>query len=156
MSGSGALSGVYSVSDVKSIVAYAANRGVRVIPELDTPAHSLSWGQSPSQKDMVVQCASGGYGQFDPTVDLTYQVMDDVLLQANATFLDNYIHFGGDEVDLNCWERKPSIKQFMIKNNIPSYYELEIYFRQKQKKLWRSFSNKKVIYWANEDIDLPL
>lgn len=42
-------------------------------------------------------------------------------------------------------------------NNISDFKSLSIYFRQKQKKLWRTISpNKKVIYWANEDIDLPV
>lgn len=45
----------------------------------------------------------------------------------------------------------------MGNNNITDYKSLSIYFRQVQKQVWRKISaNKKVIYWANEAIDLPV
>jgi len=44
----------------------------------------------------------------------------------------------------------------MKQNNISDYYGLSVNFRQREKKLWRTLSKKKVIYWANEDIDLPM
>ena len=39
----------------------------------------------------------------------------------NSSFDDPYIHFGGDEVEEDCWDRKPSIKEWMKDNNIPNY-----------------------------------
>ncbi len=45
----------------------------------------------------------------------------------------------------------------MNRNNISTYKDLAIDFRRREKRLWRSLNGKrKVIYWANEDIDLPL
>lgn len=90
-------------------------------------------------------------------MDLTYEVIGDVLAYTNTTFIDSYVHFGGDEIDPSCWDQRPAIKSFMEKNNITTYQGLEIYFRKREKNLWRTINKqKKVIYWANEDIDLPL
>lgn len=75
----------------------------------------------------------------------------------NSTFDDEYVHFGGDEVMYECWGQRQSILDWMAAHNIPDYEALSIYYREQQKSVWREISaKKKVIYWANEDIDLPL
>lgn len=68
------------------------------------------------------------------------------------------MHFGGDEVVYDCWAQRPSIQDYMTANNISDYYNLSVNYRERQKQLYRSQINpkKKVIYWANEEIDLPL
>ena len=56
-----------------------------------------------------------------------------------------------------CWDNRPEIAARMNQMNISDYKSLEIYYRQQQKKIWRQISpTKKAIYWANEEIDLPL
>jgi hexosaminidase len=71
---------------------------VRVIPEFYTPAHTQSWGKSDKYKDIVVKCNKEYQGQFDPTLNLTYEVVNDVMLEVNNKFIDGYAHFGGDEI----------------------------------------------------------
>lgn len=143
----------YTKANVLDIVQYALRKGVRVIPELDTPGHSDSWGRSPELKNIVVNC---GYyqGQFDPTLDQTYDLVRDVLREVNEMFIDPVVHLGGDEVNTNCWNSKPSIKTWMTKNNISTYTALQEYFRKRQKQIWKTFSNKTLTYWANEEIDI--
>ena len=63
-------------------------------------------------------------GQFDPTIDLTWQAVTEVLSYVNDTFDDDYVHFGGDEVLLSCWDQRPSIKAFMEQNGILDYQGL--------------------------------
>lgn len=70
--------------------------------------------------------------------------------EVDGMFIDPVVHFGGDEVQGDCWDKKPSIKEWMNKNNIPNYKALQEYFRERQKKIWKSFSNKTLSYWANE------
>lgn len=90
-------------------------------------------------------------------MNLTWEVVTEVLKYVNTTFTDDYAHFGGDEVVYSCWGNNSKIVDWMKLNNISDTKSLSIYFRQKQKKLWRTISpKKKVIYWANEDIDLPV
>lgn len=150
LSGSGSIGGVYSPEDIASIINYARARAIRVVPEVDTPAHSESWGRSEKYKDITLNCNGKYEGQLDPTLDLTWSVLSNVLSYVNSTFADDYAHFGGDEVVYSCWGNRSSIVSWMKDNNISDYKGLSIYFRQKQKKLWRSISpTKKVIYWAN-------
>ena len=59
---------------------YAFVRGIRVIPELDTPGHAASWGKAPENKDIACTFRSKGYmGPLDVTMAQTYQVLRDVL-----------------------------------------------------------------------------
>jgi hexosaminidase len=75
----------------------------------------------------------------------------------NTTFEDPYVHFGGDEVLAVCWDLKPSIKKWMLENDVATYKDLEAGYRKRQKSLWRNISpTKKTIYWANEVLNLPL
>jgi hexosaminidase len=142
---------------VQEITLYAKMRGVRVVVELDTPAHTESWGRHSQFKDLVLNCNNIYEGQFDPTLNDTYNLVYHVLNYANEAFEDPYIHFGGDEVEYSCWNKKPSIKEWMNENNISDYVSLSKYYRTRQKAVWRTISKtKKSIYWANEAIDLPL
>jgi N-acetyl-beta-hexosaminidase len=107
---------------------------------------------------MTLNCNGIYMGQFDPTLPMTWDVVQKVFTYVNATFDDEYVHFGGDEVVYDCWSQKQNIKDYMVANGIPTYYDLSIDYRRKQKAMFRKeiSPKKKVIYWANEEIDLPL
>lgn len=94
---------MYSEEDVKGIILYARSRGIRVIPEIDTPAHSESWGRSEKYHGITLNCDGNYQGQLNPTLNLTWKVLEGVFGYVNQTFRDDYIHFGGDEVEYDCW-----------------------------------------------------
>jgi len=71
----GKVGGVYSVNDFKTIMNYARVRGIRVVPEIDTPAHTESWGRSLKYKDITINCNGEYEGQFDPTLNKTWEVV---------------------------------------------------------------------------------
>ena len=96
LSENGSIGGVYSQNDLKSIISYGKTRGVRVVPEIDTPGHTLSWGRSSKYGSIALNCNGKYAGQFDPTLDLTWDVVSKVMNYVNSTFDDTYIHFGGD------------------------------------------------------------
>jgi hexosaminidase len=56
LSSYGAVGGIYTENDVKTLIQYAKTRGVRLIPEIDTPAHTQAWGRSPNLADIIVNC----------------------------------------------------------------------------------------------------
>lgn len=123
---------VYSPDDVASVIEYARQRGIRVVPEFDTPGHTRSWGVS--HPELLTPCDSvevGSYGPMDPTKDVTYTFVNNLFTELRRVFQDQFIHLGGDEVDFDCWEYDNNIKSFMESMNITSYSALESYYIQK-------------------------
>ncbi|CAD8158974.1 unnamed protein product [Paramecium octaurelia] len=152
--------GFFTKQDVQEIIEYASIRAVQIIPEVDTPAHVHSWGISPDLQSIVITCDTNikQYGQLDPTLDQTYEVLTSILQDIDDMFHKvQFIHFGGDEASIQCFEQKPSIKEFMTQNGISNYFDLQAYYRKKQKDIWKNQikSQKKIIYWYNKKDQLP-
>lgn len=124
---------IYTSSDVKDIIEFSRQRGIRVVPEFDTPGHTQSWGKSlpilaPCYKDGK---PDGTFGPIDPTKNLTYSVLSDLVKELANVFPDKYIHLGGDEVDFSCWKTNPDIIDFMNKNGYGNdFSRLEQYYVQ--------------------------
>ena len=55
---------------------------------------------------------------------------------------------GGDETLKSCWDKKPSIKQWMAQNNISDYDQLQVYYRQRQLEYLQT--NRTPVYWSNQ------
>ncbi len=105
---------VYTPADMRALVAYAKFRGVRIVPELDGPAHALSWAAGiPSA---VLPCPSNPYNSvLDPTQEATYTLLAAVWGEIASIFPDALLHAGGDEVDVSatsCYNT-PSVHAFM-------------------------------------------
>lgn len=122
---------VYSHYDVEEIISYARHRGVRVIPEFDTPGHTDSWG--PGAGDgFLTQCYDGKenpipdeFGPIDPTRSENYDLIKTLFHELSGVFHDSYLHLGGDEVPFGCWKSNPAITKYMKDHNITTYPELE-------------------------------
>ena len=100
------VSKVFEPSDVARVIEYARVRGIRVIPEFDTPGHTSSWGAA--HPELLTTCYSNnqpnGYlGPMDPSKDTTYDFINNLFTEVVGVFPDSYFHIGGDEVDFSCW-----------------------------------------------------
>jgi hexosaminidase len=141
----------YSQQDVRDIVNYAILRGIKITPEMDSPSHTGSWGNDPEFADLLYCATSIWYegipfGQLDPTLDATYNLVADLIKDIETYFPWDTIHLGADEVFDQCWE-VASVESFMKTNNIANYNDLFNYYVSRQSKLVSP--QKTRVYWTN-------
>jgi hexosaminidase len=108
----------YTQTEVTGIIAFARERGIRVVPEFDVPGHSTAWLVGYPE----LAAAKGPFeigrtwGIFDPvmdpTSDYTYEFLDNFIGEMAALFPDAYFHIGGDEVNGREWDESPRIMEF--------------------------------------------
>ena len=148
--GSGGL--YYTQEQVREVIAYAADRGVRVIPEFDMPGHARAWmvgypelASAPGPYEIQTQ-----WGIFDPTMDPTreetYQFLDGFIGEMAALFPDEYFHIGGDENNGKQWQANPQIQEFMRAHGYHTTAELQTYFNQRVLKIVQKHG-KKMVGW---------
>lgn len=118
---------VYTHEDVQNIVQYAQDRGIRVVPEFDMPAHAAIWGAG--YPDLVISCAAG-QTLLDPTGPV-YPVLRGLLKEFAPLFTtSDFIHLGGDEVhSFACWEQSPKVQAFMKAHGMTNVTQVRDYFQ---------------------------
>ena len=142
----------YTQQQVKEIIAYARDRGIRVLPEFDMPGHSTAWFVGYPE----LASAPGPYtierhwGVFDPAMDPTnekvYNFLDKLIGEMTALFPDEYFHIGGDEVNGKQWNTNPRIQAYMREHGMKSNDDLQTYFSTRVQALVKKHG-KKTIGW---------
>jgi len=126
---------IYTPEAVKTVIEYARLRGIRVVPEFDTPGHTQSWGKG--QPGLLTPCykdgePNGRYGPINPILESSYEFIEALWREIKSVFPDSYLHLGGDEVDFSCWRSNPDITKWMAARNITGQYSmLEQYYIQR-------------------------
>jgi hexosaminidase len=140
----------YTQADIKTLVAYARDRGIRVIPEFDMPAHSRSWfagyPELASTPGTYKIEPGGVYTVIDPTQDRTYKFLDKFVAEMAKLFPDAYFHIGGDEVNGKPWDNNPKIQAFMHSHGMKNNQDLQAYFNQRLQKIL-SKHHKIMVGW---------
>ena len=131
----------YTQMEIKEIVSYAADRGIRVVPEFDVPGHATSWLVGYPE----LASATGPYELettfgistpvLDPSKPYIYDFLDQFIEEMKNLFPDAYFHIGGDEVNENDWNKNKSIQKFMQENGIADASELQAYFNIRLQKI---------------------
>ncbi|MGH9514265.1 MAG: beta-N-acetylhexosaminidase [Terriglobales bacterium] len=140
----------YTQADIKALVTYARDRGIRVIPEFDMPAHSRSWfvgyPELASTPGTYKIEPGGVYTVIDPTQDRTYKFLDKFIAEMAKLFPDAYFHIGGDEVNGKPWDNNPKIQAFMHSHGMNNNQDLQAYFNQRLQKIL-SKHHKIMVGW---------
>ena len=127
----------YTQDEMREIIAYARDRGIRVVPEFDMPGHSTAWfvghpelasGKGPYQIERR-------WGIFDPAMDPTneklYKFLDELIGEMARVFPDHFFHVGGDEVNGKEWDANPAIQQYMKAYGLKDNAALQSYFNKR-------------------------
>lgn len=142
---------VYTQKDVKRVIQYATDRGIRVLPELDTPGHTYALRLVPNLLttcfDKKTMKPNGDYGPIDPTRASSFDSIAKLIKEIGSIFSESYFHAGGDEVDFDCWSSNPDINNWMGKSNMTgNYKELEKYYIRKVYDILTAY-NKTMLVW---------
>lgn len=151
----------YTQQQVREVIEYARDRGIRVVPEFDMPGHATAWfvGYPELASAPGPYAIERHWGIFDPAIDPardeTYQFLDGLIAEMTALFPDEYFHIGGDEVNGKQWNANPRIQAFMREHNMKSTEELQAYFSRRIVPIVTKYG-KKVIGWDEIlSADLP-
>src|SRR5271156_2704349 len=131
----------YTHAEMRELIEYASERGIRVVPEFDMPGHSTAWfvGYPAIASEPGPYQIERRWGIFDPAMDPareeTYKFLDKFIGEMAELFPDHYFHIGGDEVNGKQWDANPKIQEFMRAHKLKSDQELQQYFTLQVQKI---------------------
>ncbi|MEO9512817.1 MAG: family 20 glycosylhydrolase [Flavobacteriaceae bacterium] len=144
--------GFYTQEDIKEIVAYAKERYVEIIPEIDMPGHSLAAIASYPE----IACTGGPFyvgtggvnkdNTYCPGKEVTYEFVEGVLGEVMELFPFEYVHIGGDECNKLAWKTDPDCQKRMKDENLANEDELQSYFIKRVEKMVNA-RDKRMIGW---------
>ncbi|MFT8808142.1 family 20 glycosylhydrolase [Gluconobacter sp.] len=109
----------YTQAQIREVVAYAADRGIRIVPEIDVPGHALAivraYPELAAQPvpDAGIKGENLNNAALDPTNPQTLRLVRVLYGEMGGLFPDRYVHTGGDEVVASQWTKNPAIAAYM-------------------------------------------
>jgi len=154
---------IYSQEMIQDIIEYARLRGIRVIPEFDTPGHTRSWGNSHPHLltvcyDNTSKLPNGDLGAMNPIEESTYEFIEEFFKEVAQVFPDSTIHLGGDEVgfSFDCWKSNPKIIKWMKRKGMTEPQDLQNYYMKRLIKIITKLDKKIVLCQEIYDDKVPL
>lgn len=143
----------YTQEQIKDVVQYADNLGIRVIPEIDVPGHAsaiLTAYPELGSKDEYNYSIERFSGVFDPTLNptksITYEFLENLFIEITPLFPDTYFHIGGDENAGRHWNENKEIQKFKKEHNLETNHDLQTYFNIKLEKILNKLG-KRLMGW---------
>ncbi|MBS1859740.1 MAG: family 20 glycosylhydrolase, partial [Acidobacteria bacterium] len=131
----------YTQDQIREVVAYARDRGIRVVPEFDIPGHTTAMlaaypelGTVPGPFEIWRRWGINP-NALDPSREETYQFLDEFFGEITALFPDPYWHIGGDEVKPDQWNASARVQAFAKEHNLKDADAIQAYFNQRVQKL---------------------
>ncbi len=142
----------FTQEEIKHLIGYAGDRGIRIVPEFDLPGHTTSWfvgypglasapGPYQIETDFGVQDPT-----MDPTKESTYRFLENFFDEMTSLFPDEYVHIGGDENNGNQWDSNVEIQKFMRDNGFIDNHELQRDFNSRLLEILED-RGKKMMGW---------
>lgn len=127
----------YTQNEIRHLINYARDRGIRIVPEFDMPGHCATWligypelASAPGPYSIIHT-----FGIYDPALDPTrepvYAFLDKLIGEMAALFPDRYFHIGGDEVTGKHWKENAAIQAFIRQHNLKDEAGLQAYFNRR-------------------------
>lgn len=146
--------GFYTQDEIREIVAYAAERQVTVIPEIEMPGHSLA--ALAAYPDLACGDKPGpfkvaqSWGIFEDVYcagkEQTFEMLEDVLTEVINLFPSKYIHIGGDECPKKRWEKCHYCQKRIKEEGLADESELQSYFIKRIERFVNG-KGRRIIGW---------
>ena len=142
----------FTQAQVRQVVAYARDRGIRVVPEFDMPGHTTSWlAAYPSLASAPGPYEVGpNFGVFDGTMDPsreeTYKFLDAFIGEMAQLFPDPFFHIGGDEVNGRQWTQSAKIQAFARLHHLQGLAGIQVWFNQRIQRILKKHG-KTMVGW---------
>ncbi len=133
--------GYYTQEQVKSIVAYAAQRHINIVPEIGMPGHAAAaiaaYPELGTLKKEVpvMDNFDEAVDIYDPSSPRVYEILGDILDEVAALLPGPIIHIGGDEVHFTHWKNSKSIAEMMKREKLSSMADVQLYFTNRMAKM---------------------
>ncbi|MEE4013870.1 beta-N-acetylhexosaminidase [Roseibium sp. FZY0029] len=141
--------GAYSQDEVREIVAHATSLNIDILPEIDVPGHSTAVLKTyPRFADQAEAPESyhsvQGYpnNALNPAMDETYEFLEKVFAEVASLFPFEFIHIGGDEVDVRSWLESPKIQRLMEDKGLADTMEVQAYFMGRVRGILKKLDRK--------------
>ena len=151
----------YTQAQIRDVVAYARDRGIRVVPEFDMPGHSTAWfvgypQYSAQRAPIAIRREWGGADAiFDPTREATYTFIARFIAEFVPLFPDAYWHIGGDEVEGKHWDSNPRIVAWRKRHGLRDNDALQAHFNKRLSKILAAHGRRMVGWDEVLHPDLP-
>lgn len=138
----------YRQVEIRDLVTYAAERGVRIIPEFDVPGHSRAIVAAYPAVGTVSKSTFLGLPDvaLNPASGETYAFLEGLFGEMAPLFPDPHFHIGGDEVSPTVWGDAEDVKALMARENLADTKAVEAYFLRRVAGIVRKLG-KTVIGW---------
>jgi hexosaminidase len=151
----------YTQDQVRAVIAYARDRGIRVVPEFDLPGHATSWlvgypelAAAPGPFKIVRE-----WGIFDnvldPSKEEVYTFLDTFFGEMAGLFPDAYMHIGGDEVTPRQWNASAKTQDFIYRKGLAGAHGIQAYFNKRVNEIFTRHGKRMVGWDEILSPDLP-
>ncbi|MCU1335595.1 MAG: beta-hexosaminidase [Bryobacterales bacterium] len=143
--------GFYTQEQIREVVAYAQERFITVIPEIDMPGHSLAaMAAYPelacTEGPFETATTWGGFKDVFCPKETTFQFLENVLTEVMELFPSRYIHIGGDEVEKDRWKESTDAQDVIRREGLKDESELQSYFIRRIEQFVNS-KGRRIIGW---------